>query len=249
MTPEPDLQVALDAVYAAFRHCRRPVALDAAPSRDPKRILADLTARPLTELTADNLGGYMGWAMTTVGSVGDYKHFLPRILELSVLGPGNHHIGGDPEGLARKIMYGAFPDWSADERAALVAAFDAAWRQTLNAAPQGVAAEDWLRGLIVLGEPIQARLAAWLASDALHAGLHLADAVYAEILRRDDAARSFGPDNPYVIYEVYSEWLASPPVRARLERLILNLESQDDAWRLEMALDVPMAAYPDAWRG
>jgi hypothetical protein len=249
MTPDPDLQAALDAVYAAFRHCRRPVALDAAPSRDPKRILANLTARSLTELTADDLGGYMGWAMTTVGSVGDYKHFLPRILELSVLGPGNLHVGGDPEGLARKIMYGAFPDWSADERAALVAAFDAAWRQTLDAALSGVSAEGWLRGLIVLGESIDSRLAAWLARDAKHAGLHLADAVYAETLRRDDAARHFGPNNHYAVYEAYSEWLASAPVWARLERMILDLENQDDAWRLEMALDVPMAPYPEVWRG
>ena len=249
MTPDSDLQAALVAAYAAFSHCRRPTSLDAAPTRDPVRILAELTARPLAELTADDLGGYMGWAMTTVGGVGDYKHFLPRILELSVLGSANDHMGGDPISLARKMMYGAFPGWSADERAAIVTVFDAAWRQTLRAEPSGIAAEEWLRGLIQLAEPIDGRLAAWLASDDLNAGMHLADAVYAEILRRDDAAPPFGPDNPYEAYEVYSNWLASTPVRARLERLILNLENQDDAWRLEMALDVPMAAYPDVWRG
>lgn len=249
MTPEPDLQAALDAVYVAFRHCRRPVALDAAPARDPKRILASLTVRPLPELTADDIGGYMGWAMTTVGKVGDYKHFLPRILELCVLGPANVHMGGDPESLARKMMYGEFLDWTADERDAVVALYDAAWRQALATPPGELAAEDWLRGLIVLGQPVDARLSAWLADDGRHAGLHLADAVYAEILRRDNAAPAFGSDNPYAVYEAYSLWLASEPVRARLERLILDIENQDEAWRLEMALDVPMAAYPEVWRG
>lgn len=126
MTPEPDLQTALDAAYTAFQGRRRPTALEAAPGRDPKRILARLSTSPLAELTADDFGGYMGWAMTTVGGVDDYKHFLPRILELCVRGPARVHLGGDPESLARKIAYGDFPGWPADERAAIVAVFDLA---------------------------------------------------------------------------------------------------------------------------
>jgi len=249
MIPEPDLQAALDAAYAAFRRYGRPSALDAAPGRNPRRILAGLSARPLAELTSDDIGGYMGWAMTTVGGVNDYKHVLPRILELAILGPGCNHIGGDPHGLARKMAYGGFPDWPHEERSAIIAAFDVAWRQSLASSPSGVAAEDWLLGLIVLGESVEARLAAWLASADLNAGLHLADAVYSEILRRDDAAPSLDRRDSQAVYETYSHWLASPPVRDRLERLILDVGDQDDAWRLEMALDVEMPPYPDIWRG
>lgn len=250
MTPEPDLQIALDAAYAAFGHCRRPDALDAAPGRDPKRILADLTARPLSELTADDLGGYMGWAMTTVGGVGEYKHFLPRILELAVQGPARVHLGGDSQSLARKMAYGRFDTWSADERAAIVAVFDAAWRQALRVPLYEEAAEDWLRGLIQLGEHVQARLAAWLATDAPLAGLHLADAVNTEIFRRGDARLPFGFGNEYAVYETYSVWLAGPAVRARLERLILEIDGEEEeTWRLQQALDASMPPYPDVWRG
>lgn len=97
MTPDPDLQAALDAVYAVFHGYPRPKAFEAAPPRNPKRLLAQLSSKSQTELTSDDINGYMGWAMTTVGGVNDYKHFLPRILELAVQGSARVHVGGDPE--------------------------------------------------------------------------------------------------------------------------------------------------------
>ncbi|MDR6530711.1 hypothetical protein J2800_001450 [Caulobacter rhizosphaerae] len=249
MTPEPDLQTALDAVYAAFRHYSRPGTLEAAPTRDPKRVLARLSARNLAELTSDDINGYMGWAMTTIGGVNDYKHFLPRILELAVQGTGRVHVGGDPESLAGKIAYGEFSDWPADERAAIVTAFDAAWRQALRTSLEEEEAEDWLRGLITLGEPIQTRLTAWLETSAPLAGLHLADAVCSEILRRKDARPPFGSSDEYVPYKAYSAWLAGPSVRERLECLASEIDDDEEAWRLRQALDGPMPPYPEVWRG
>jgi hypothetical protein len=50
-------------------------------------------------------------------------------------------------------------------------------------------------------------------------------------------------------YAAYSNWLAEPGVRQRLERLTLEIDGEDEAWRLEQALDVPMPPYPDVWRG
>lgn len=247
MTPEPDLQTALDTAYAAFRRYRRPSGLEAAPGRNPRRILAALSARPLAELTSDDIGGYMGWAITTAGGVDDYKHVLPRILELAVQGPARVHVGGDPESLAGKIVYGQFASWPADERAAIIGAFTTAWRQALRTSLEEEEAEDWLRGLITLGEPVEALLADWLESGDPLAGLHLADAVRSETFRRGDARPPFRRDE-YAVYEAYSAWLAGPAVRERLERLVLEIESNEDSWRLEQALDVPMPPYPEAWR-
>jgi hypothetical protein len=249
MTPEPDLQAALDAVYAAFSGYPRAQSLEAAPTRNPKRVLAQLSSRSLAELTSDDINGYMGWAMTTIGDVNDYKHFLPRILELAVQGPARVHVGGDPESLARKIAYGEFTDWSAEERIAILAAFDASWRQALRTPLEEEEAEDWLRGLIVLGEPIQARLASWLEASAPLAGLHLADAVCSEIFRRENARPPFGPGNEYSLYEAYSAWLADDPVRGRLERLAAEIGGGDEAWRLHQALGRLMPPYPEVWRG
>lgn len=249
MTPEPDLQAALNAVYAVFHAYPCPKALEAAPTRDPKRVLAQLSSRGLAELTSDDINGYMGWAMTTIGGVNDYKHFLPRILELAVQGPGRVHVGGDPESLARKIVYGEFAGWPADERAAIVTALDAAWRQALRTSLEEEEAEDWLRGLIALGEPNQERLSAWLENRAPLAGLHLADAVCSEIFWRENARPPFGPGNEYTMYEAYSIWLADGAVRERLNRLTLEIGDDEEAWRLQRALDILMPPYPEVWRG
>lgn len=249
MTPEPQLQAALDAVYAAFSGYARPKALEAAPTRNPKRMLARLSSRNLADLTSDDINGYMGWAMTTVGGVTDYKHFLPRILELAVQGPARGHMGGDPESLARKIAYGEFASWSADERAAIMIAFDAAWRQALSTSIEEEESEGWLRGLVVLGEPIQTRLTAWLETSAPLAGLHLADAVCSEIFRRETASPPFGLDNEYAVYEAYSAWLAGDAVRERLECFAVEIYRGEEAWRLQRALEGQMPPYPEVWRG
>lgn len=43
----------------------------------------DLFSKPLNELNQDDLSRYTGKAMTTWGNANDYKHFLPRIFELT----------------------------------------------------------------------------------------------------------------------------------------------------------------------
>jgi hypothetical protein len=249
MTPESDLQAALDTVYAAFGGYARPKVLEAAPSRNAKRVLAQLSSRDLTQLTSDDINGYMGWAMTTVGGVDDYKHFLPRILELAVQGSARVHVGGDPESLAGKITYGHFADWPTEERAAIVIAFDAAWRQALHTSLEEEEAEDWLRGLITLGVSVQTRLTTWLESQAPLPGLHLAHAVCSEIYRRKGARPPFGSGNEYAMYEAYSAWLAGASVRERLEGLAAEIGGDDEAWRLQQALEGPMPPYPEVWRG
>lgn len=43
-----------------------------------------LLSKPLKELTAEDIYHFMTSAVTTYGAVKDYKHFLPRILELMI---------------------------------------------------------------------------------------------------------------------------------------------------------------------
>ena len=82
----PKLAAALQQAYQVFANLPRPAHLEAAPHRDGDRMLSSLTAAPLRELTGEQIGPYAGCAITTVGSERDYRHFLPRILELAVEG-------------------------------------------------------------------------------------------------------------------------------------------------------------------
>lgn len=87
MQPNDSLQHAIDCCYDLFARYPRPLAFQASPLRNPAEILKTLTAGPLRELTGEQIGPYAGYAITTVGDVDDYKHFLPRILEQAVQQP------------------------------------------------------------------------------------------------------------------------------------------------------------------
>jgi hypothetical protein len=236
MTPGPELQAALHAAYEVFAAYRRPGRLEAAPTRDPDAILAELTSAPLRELSADRIGYYAGKAMTTVSDDRNYRHFLPRLLELAALGDCGD-VGTDPEGLARKIVYGDFHTWPRDERAAVVGVFEAAARQAIGEALDQATPEPWLIGLGELGVSASPLLQLWLAADSLDAGLHLVEAVRSEAYaaRRGDEVQS-APEAQAVRL-----WLRGPTVRERLETLLRKVP-EDEIWRVEAAL-IESAAF------
>jgi hypothetical protein len=115
---ENALTEATERLYLAFAKYQKPHVLDSAPSRDANQILRGLNSAPLRQLANENLGGYPAWAMTTVGDVEEYKHYLPRIIELGTkedLGI----LGTAPSELARKLLYGDFWDWDDEEKEAI----------------------------------------------------------------------------------------------------------------------------------
>lgn len=72
-----------------------------------------LSAAPLRELTEEQLNTYTWKAMTTWGEVDDFKHFLPRILELMASSqyPDTSTLN--------KLEYGNWSNWNEIERDAI----------------------------------------------------------------------------------------------------------------------------------
>lgn len=84
MTTSPaSIQPALEALYRELERYR-----PAGPIRSsPYKKLSDvepLLAKPLRELTADDLAGYSGSAVWTIGTQEDFKYFFPRMAELAL---------------------------------------------------------------------------------------------------------------------------------------------------------------------
>ena len=161
MVPGAALRQALDRAYAALAPYPRPVAMDASPLRDPVAILRRLTRAPLREVSGEDIGPYAGWAMTTVGNADDYKHFLPRILEVAV--ETGSWMGTHPEIIASRLERAGWRAWPAGEQNAVVAVFAAAFEQASLAHPDYGDASPWLCGVAVMGEPVGPPLQAWAA--------------------------------------------------------------------------------------
>jgi hypothetical protein len=178
-----------------------------------------LRSRPLQELSWRELAKF-GWkTMTTWGSVDDFRHFLPRILELVAIeldpalappdGPAGalYHWPDDFEPLFAKLGYGKWLTWPSDERDAIRAYLLALWRRLLASYPaSSLSAETMLRCLYVIGEDPTPYLDSWQADTRLAALRHLA-------LLVSDTDWMIGPAYTGAV----QRWLWEPRTRATLE--------------------------------
>jgi hypothetical protein len=81
-----------------------------------------LVTVPLRQLTGDQLSDYAAKVFLTLGDVGDFRYFLPRLLDISLHGD---FLWPDPEVLLGKLFMASWRDWPTTERAVLEALFTA----------------------------------------------------------------------------------------------------------------------------
>ena len=99
--------------------------------------------------------------MTTVGDEDDFRHFLPRILELLHTGELAEEV--DPEIVLGKLAYANWTTWPPAEQAAVRAALEQIWQRHR----QSAAAENYLCGIARAESDITPYLNAWEPEAAL----------------------------------------------------------------------------------
>jgi hypothetical protein len=112
-------------VYAAPAHpayCQHCVT-------EPEDVV--LRTKPLRDLTADELSRYSMKAISTWGTVEQFKYLLPRLFQLIV----EEGFGFNPEILFGKPRYGEVALWPGRERIALQSYCDALWHSALASYP------------------------------------------------------------------------------------------------------------------
>ncbi|MFL6373167.1 MAG: hypothetical protein ACJ73D_00735, partial [Pyrinomonadaceae bacterium] len=114
-----DLDDAMEGVYAAFADVPKPPGVGGCPCCMTDGEYAVLTAKPLCELSAEELEKYAGAVFLTMGSEDDYAYFLPRILELSIEDSPNW--GSCIEITGKKLRMAGFDRWSDEKRASITA--------------------------------------------------------------------------------------------------------------------------------
>jgi hypothetical protein len=105
-SPHIVLQQAVDRLYVTFGAYPL-TSLDGCPCCVSVADKGQVTHRALRELTEQDLGRYAGKAMTTWGTVEDFKHFLPRLFELMAAfrAPYEEYI------VFSKLDYGHWRTW------------------------------------------------------------------------------------------------------------------------------------------
>jgi hypothetical protein len=109
----PQLKITVDKLYEVFSKIHGNSNMQGSPNYGDLEIWNQvLFSKPLRELSANDLSRFTGKAMTTWGNVDDYKHFLPRILELTAQldTPYEVWIAFD------KLEYGNWKAWEETEQ-------------------------------------------------------------------------------------------------------------------------------------
>jgi hypothetical protein len=232
MDPSSALLSALDAVYGAFSGYPRPTRLEASPTRDPAKILSTLSSASLRDLEGEQIGPYSGWVLTTVGSITDYKHFLPRILEQAVRAP--EWMGTQPPVIASRLKMAEWRTWPQSEQQAVTALFLAALRDSIHGHPDdGSDASAWLCAVASLGEDLEIVLQEWLNEASGNALLQMAKLAteLSSLGSLDPTEQIFWADVEPKVRTSIVAWLLSAPIDANFANSP-GIEP-NDTWRIE----------------
>jgi hypothetical protein len=178
---------------------------------------ADLRSIPVEEIR-----NYLSSAMATWGGVTDFKHFLPRVLELNYLAPAGHELWA----VVERLQDANWTTWPPKERQALRDYFEIYWRQWLSARPDRFSfMEQPTDGLLLaidhlLGN-IAEMLAYWDESRTEEADLHLAMLV---AWGATDLYGAFG-ETPESCLQLL-RWVCGPANRVRLEAAFFSAKDE-----------------------
>ena len=136
---------AIESIYEAFANYRKPrdfPACECCISIGEKKLLLD---RKLRMLTSDELGNYAADVFLTVGSLADFKYFLPRMMELSVK---EEFSWPTPEVMLGKLKLADWYDWPEIERAPVLSLLEEKFARLLqDANTEGEDIDQWICAL------------------------------------------------------------------------------------------------------
>ncbi len=142
------LERAVVDLYEVFRAYRPGDRIEGCPCCVTNDMKIALHRVPLGDLSWADLKVYSAKALTTFGTERDFKHFLPRLLELSATQPGEAPFG--LEMTLGKLVYAKWDLWPERERAVVKQYADAlgmALADPTNAAGW----DDWEREEVAAG--------------------------------------------------------------------------------------------------
>lgn len=209
----PAPHAAVEVLYRAFAHRRRPSCLYASPVKDPAAV-AKLLAVPLRDVDARAILHYSVSAMTTIGTAEDFAYFLPRILEVATDGPAAGLA--DPFIIAGKLELADWRDWSEAEQTAVEDALRSVFVRMRRIDPNEGQAFPWLEAMMRAGVDLRPALGGWLADRGSAPLLQLADclSMLANRVARNDLAH----DRPEILRDLIAWCIAEATVTAIVER-------------------------------
>lgn len=243
---EHDLKRAITHLYGTFSKYNRgnPVT-GGPPIKDSDGLI--LESRPLNKLGWDELHFYAFRALTTFGTLDDFKRFLPRLLELVVFETDSSHCP-DPQIVLGKIAYaekGIWPQkstraFNGSEKSRLQEYLIAWWRFDLVRLPRKYRETEVLESIGCTTLDIAPYLVEWGQADGIIPAVRLAMLVNHsadEIYKRRELKFCYWEKN-LPCREQLMQWLKGPVPRGMLERAFYAQDANQYSGAISEAVSV-----------
>ena len=220
----PELTAAIQSLYDTFSRYPRPVKIESCPCGcTPPNATTHIVALPLRQLNFADLTDFCFSAMTTQGSVDDFRYLLPRLFE----GVATEPCGVNLEILLGKLQYAKWTTWPPAEVQAIKTYLRALWEKALDSFPlhEHLPAlfeiETMLASIAVTGEALEPYLELWSATQTKAADEHLIQFVTmfgSEFSHGQTFHEAFWA-NCQPQAEVLRQWLLRPDTLRRIENI------------------------------
>lgn len=201
-----ELSFAVEGVYRAFSSVPKPSVIEGCPCCIEDKEVSVLLSKPLRKISPTELSSYASSVFLTVGSVADFRFYIPRILEIAVT---ESMWWPDPEVIGASLASAGWQDWTEQERQSLAQLFDVVFNQLIEDAG-GSDLDAWLCAFARSGlslEPFLKKFAA--RPDAV---LRLYEWNAGKILE-GCLTSGFWDDAPFGVIELLA-WFRTPSISA-----------------------------------
>lgn len=236
------LHKAIENLYTVFAHYPIRSNMPYCPCCVSLEDNRSLCKQPLRQIHRGDLDKFSYKALTTWGTVDDFKHYLPRLFECLASDTQAIYYC-DPEILLGKLNYGNWDTWPEDQQAAVREFMMAELRVLLDLFTEEDSVQDWLCSVGQAEKDLTPYLTQWENHPSLAACEHLAYLLIQEgnnIIVKGKLSNAFWEEHRSQMRQVIT-WLASPKVHALLENNILTISSPSIAEQLSLALTIQEA--------
>jgi hypothetical protein len=193
----------------------------------------ELFAKPLTELNQDDLSRFTGKAITTWGSVNDYKHFLPRIFELTaeLKTPYEIWIAFD------KLTLAEWNNWTENEHKVIQEFMIALWESILNDNSEKAEWEfkDYFSAIAHFYPNFTELLNVWSESESKASIKHLSEFLIDEQTALFDRKKINGFHDQKENAEEFISWILSDKILNKVQQKYFEFETESFAEKISWA--------------
>ena len=171
-----ELQQSIASLYETFSRYPRPSSIECCPCGCTKSdATVQLVSVPLHELSGTDLEDYACCALTTQGSLDDFRYLLPRLFQVI----SKEFLSCNPQIIFGKLAYARWVSWLPDEVSAVRYYLRSLWRAALMSYPLSESVsifpdiEALISSIASTGESLEPYLLIWSQTTNVEANQHL----------------------------------------------------------------------------